>query len=64
MTGEDLVKELRQTETYRRVPIIALTAYALPGDRERFLSIGFDRHLSKPFDPRALVTMIRDVTHG
>jgi len=64
VTGEDLVKELRQTETYRRVPIIALTAYALPGDRERFLSIGFDRHLSKPFDPRALVTMIRDVTHG
>ena len=64
VTGEDLVRELRKTDTYRHVPIVALTAYALPGDQERFLSVGFDRHLSKPFDPNALIGLIRELIQG
>ena len=38
-----------------RVRVVALTADAMPGDRERYLAQGFDGHLSKPIQPAALV---------
>jgi CheY-like chemotaxis protein len=43
------MRELRSMPTYRTTPIIAATAYALPGDRDRFLEMGFSAYLSKPF---------------
>ena len=41
-----------------RVPIIALTAYAMPGDREKFLEEGMDGYVSKPVDPSKLLQEI------
>jgi two-component system cell cycle response regulator DivK len=50
MDGLDLVAELRGQERYRRLPIVALTAHALRGDRERFLAGGCDGYIAKPID--------------
>ncbi|HYE58008.1 MAG TPA: ATP-binding protein [Rhodothermales bacterium] len=48
-TGVDVLTSIRRLPRYANTPAIALTAYALPGDEERFLNAGFDGYLSKPF---------------
>ena len=55
--GADVLRELRAMPTYADVPIAALTAYALPGDKERFLDMGFSAYLSKPFNAEELLTL-------
>ena len=53
-TGVDVLHTLRQLPAYATVPAVAVTAYALPGDRERFLEAGFDAYLGKPFTEEQL----------
>jgi len=62
-SGVDLLQRLR-TEGYRETPMIACTAYALPGDRERFLRHGFDDYIGKPFTRRQLITVLRRALYG
>lgn len=53
--GIDVLRALRQLDAYRTVPVIALTAYSMPGDRDRFLEAGFDAYLSKPFTKQQII---------
>ncbi len=46
--GVEITKLIREKD--KNVPVIALTSYAMKGDRERFLSAGFDDYISKPLD--------------
>jgi signal transduction histidine kinase/CheY-like chemotaxis protein len=57
MNGEDALREIRGKEqgTSSHQPVIAMTAYALHGDKERFLREGFDGYLSKPFKADELI---------
>lgn len=48
MDGTDVLRELRDDAALRDLPVIALTAHAMTGDRERFLSLGFDAYVTKP----------------
>jgi CheY-like chemotaxis protein len=57
--GVDLVKDLRKDEKYKNMPIIALTAYALAGDRERLLEAGCDEYISKPMSKKELFDKLR-----
>jgi CheY-like chemotaxis protein len=50
--GEAVIREVRQRPHLADLPIIAVTSLAMPGDRERLLSIGFSGYLSKPIDTR------------
>ena len=56
--GLDLTMELRLNPKYNSTPIIALTAFAMPGDRERFLGAGMNDYLSKPYKKNDLTTMV------
>ena len=57
-TGTDLLHLLRKNDNGADVPAIALTAYAMPGDREDFLEAGFDHYVSKPFTRSDLTSAI------
>jgi len=60
MSGLEVTAQLRAREITRRIPIVALTAHALVGDRERALAAGCDDHAAKPVDLNALInTMAR-----
>jgi CheY-like chemotaxis protein len=57
LSGVDVVQRLRTRGI--TTPVIAVTAYAMVGDRERFLSAGFDDYLSKPLPVAELVEMVQ-----
>ena len=64
MDGVEATHIIRSLETMRnreRVPIIAVTAYAMNGDRERFLAEGMDDHMGKPVQLENLVQALRRV---
>jgi len=49
MSGAEVIKELARIPAYSDTPIVAVTAYSMVGDKEKFLSMGFSHYLSKPF---------------
>lgn len=57
-SGTELLALIRQREDWARIPIIAVTAYALPGDREDLLDAGFDEYVAKPFTRTELTETI------
>ncbi len=61
MDGLELQKELRRIEKYRSTPIVAVTGYALSGDREDFLSQGFSHYLPKPYEGRDIVALMTGI---
>lgn len=57
--GVKLMREIRnEMPDYRFVPFIAQTAYAMAGDREKFLEAGFDDYIAKPINKNELLTII------
>jgi CheY-like chemotaxis protein len=60
MDGLTVLSHIRNDERLVKLPVIALTAHAMHGDRERFLKSGFDDYVSKPIvDEQVLLNAIR-----
>jgi CheY-like chemotaxis protein len=66
INGIDALKTLRELENLsgKHLTVIALTAYALIGDQEKFLKMGFDGYLKKPFTTRELVKKLSRLVPG
>ena len=56
--GLSVVQELKRDERTRKVPILALTAHAMRGDKDRFLQAGCDGYISKPIDVKTFLASI------
>jgi two-component system cell cycle response regulator DivK len=61
LDGVEALGRLRADERTASIPVLALTAQAMQGDRERFLAVGFDGYVSKPVDIVALVDTVNVV---
>jgi two-component system, sensor histidine kinase and response regulator len=64
MDGVETTVAIRTKElgTQQHIPIVAMTAHAIKGDRERFLESGMDAHVAKPVDPEELYDVIENLT--
>jgi CheY-like chemotaxis protein len=60
--GLEAVTKLRSDERFGKLPVIALTAYAMNGDEEKALMAGFDGYLPKPMDVRQLLLYLQQFT--
>ena len=57
--GYTLIREILQHEVYKTIPIIALTAYAMPGDQEKALAAGCQGIITKPINVREFPNQIK-----
>ena len=58
MDGTTVRARLRAGDATARIPVVALTSFAMMGDRERFIDAGFDGYLEKPIDVRAFARQV------
>lgn len=58
LTGYEIIARLRASSEWRRVPVVAVTASSMVGDRESVLAAGFDGSLSKPIEPEKFVAEV------
>jgi two-component system cell cycle response regulator DivK len=56
--GVEVLRRLRADATTADIPVVALTAFAMEGDRARFLGAGFNAYISKPLDVRTLPAIV------
>ena len=59
--GTEVLRKIRASEIGTSIPVIAMTSYAMSGDREKLLAAGCDGYIEKPIDPERVITQIRGV---
>ena len=60
LSGLEAARRLRRIPVFKCIPIIAVTAYAMKGEREKLIAAGFDGYLSKPVNARELREVIAE----
>lgn len=61
MDGYAVARALRQNDALIRIPIVAVTSYAMPGDREKALAAGCTGYIEKPINPDTFVAEVERV---
>lgn len=59
--GTEVIKLLRANEKTISIPVIAVTSYAMAGDREKLLAAGCDGYIEKPIDPTQIMNQIKGI---
>ena len=65
MDSTEVLRRIRADANLRELPVIALTAHAMAGDREKYLAAGFDEYVTKPIvDETLLLDAIKKLLNG
>lgn len=59
--GTEVLRKLRAKEAGKDIPVIAVTSFAMAGDRERLLADGCNGYIEKPIDPDRFVSQIEEI---
>jgi CheY-like chemotaxis protein len=59
MNGYEVARQLRRVDALKAVPIVAVTSYAMAGDREKVLEAGCTGYIEKPIDPETFIEDIK-----
>ena len=62
--GKETLIRIKQNEETKHIPSIAMTSYAMAGDREKLLAAGFTAYIEKPIDPERVIGQIQEVVDG
>ncbi|MCB5175856.1 MULTISPECIES: response regulator [Microvirga] len=61
LNGYEAIRQIKADTALHPIPIIAVTSYALSGDREKARAAGCDGYVAKPFSPRQLLATVREL---
>jgi CheY-like chemotaxis protein len=61
MGGIAVIRELRKTPELSKLKVMAVTSFAMKGDREKALEAGFDEYVTKPIDTRKFVELVKNI---
>ena len=61
MNGFAVIRELRNDPEIRKIKAIAVTSFAMQGDRDKALQAGFDEYVTKPIDTRKLPELVKEI---
>ena len=61
ISGLEVARKLKRDPAMCTIPLVAVTAYAMVGDREAILSAGFDGYISKPIEPLKFLQQIKQI---
>ncbi len=64
LDGYEVAKRLKSLEEFQEIPIVAFTAHAMKGDREKAIIAGFEGYISKPVDIRDLPVQVKSFIRG
>jgi two-component system cell cycle response regulator DivK len=59
INGIEVLKRIRSKDAGKNIPVIAMTSFAMSGDRENLLAAGCDGYIEKPIDPDLVISQIR-----
>jgi two-component system, cell cycle response regulator DivK len=64
LDGYEVAKRLKSMEEFQEIPIVAFTAHAMKGDREKVIVVGFEGYISKPINVREFPDQIKAYLRG
>jgi CheY-like chemotaxis protein len=64
MDGVTALKILKESDETKNIKVIALTSFAMKGDKEKLIAAGVDYYASKPVNTRELPKLIKQILHG
>lgn len=59
--GPEVLSRIRSIENLRHIPVIAMTSYAMAGDREKLLAAGCTGYIEKPIDPETVINEVEQI---